>query len=279
MSLLSRLARPTPSVGRAYSSFFSSKPGGGRYFNSTKPPKPVLQPGRSKVETNGNSVSSPDSNSNSPPANGNGKVKAGGAEEISPSPSPSPPSSSPSKPPNAASQPTPAHTLSGSASSVPLTSSPPFSDRTLVPIHPSISSKEYKLHQFFSLHRPLLLLNQPASIIFDSADPSTPLISTSRADQASNQSRAAQFVNIEDPPESSPEADADAARQLAHTLVMNRVGGSRAQRAIWTLAKESAEQWVSIHADSTRRKRRKKMKKHNIDTHIQLTRASRQNSK
>ncbi|KAF9227835.1 hypothetical protein BS17DRAFT_407646 [Gyrodon lividus] len=271
MSLFSRLARPTLSVGRPYSSFFSSKPGGGRYFNSAKPPKPVLQPGRGKVDNINNSVSSADGNPTSPPANGNSKVKAGGAEEISASPS-----SAPSKPTATVPQSTPALSLSGSAS-FPLTYSPSFSDRIYVPIHPSLSAKEYKLHQFFSLHRPLLLLNQPTSVIFESADPSIPLFN-SPADQVNNLSQAAQSPSIDDPPESSPEADADAARQLAHTLVMNRVGGTMAwQETLFqiglssegsdgdmTLAKESAQEWVSIHADSTRRKKRKKMKKHKL---------------
>ncbi|KIL00915.1 hypothetical protein PAXRUDRAFT_357252 [Paxillus rubicundulus Ve08.2h10] len=248
MSLFPRLGRSAPSVGRPYSSFFS-KPGGGRYFNSAKPPKPVLQPGRGKADNNNNSVSSADTNPKSPPANRNGRVKAGGVEE-----------------------PTPVLSFSGNTS-LPLTSSPSFFDRIHVLTHPSISSKEYKLHQFFSLHRPLLLLNQPTSVIFESPDPSAPLFALP-ADQVNNQSQEMQSLTSEDPPESSPEADADAARQLAHTLVMNCVGGTiawqetlshiglTAEKGDMTLAKESAQEWVGIHADSTRRKKRKKMKKH-----------------
>ncbi|KIJ69062.1 hypothetical protein HYDPIDRAFT_105632 [Hydnomerulius pinastri MD-312] len=171
-------------------------------------------------------------------------------------------------------------------------SSPASFSRTHVPAHPSVSSKEYKLHQFFSLHRPLLLLNQPASIIFESADPSAPLFTTP-AVQVENQHQATSFGTIDDPPESSPEADADAARQLAHTLVVNRVGGTIAwqdtltrlglsaegSEGDMTLAKESAQEWVNIHADSTRRKKRKKMKKHKLKKRRRLTRASRQNAK
>ncbi|KAF8844881.1 hypothetical protein BDN67DRAFT_1065677 [Paxillus ammoniavirescens] len=238
-----------------------------------------LQPARGKADNN-NSVSSADAKSKSPSANGNGKVKAGGAEEVS---------STPSKPTDTTPQPTPDLSFSRNAS-LPLTSCPPFSDRIHVLTHPSISSKEYKLHQFFSLHRPLLLLNQPTSVIFDSPDPSAPLFAPP-ADQVNNQSQAMQSLGSEDPPESSPEADADAARQLAHTLVMNRVGGTIAwQEALshigltaegsegdMTLAKESAQEWVTIHADSTRRKKRKKMKKHKLKKRRRLTRASRQN--
>ena len=248
MSLLHRLARPTHPVGRAYSSFFSSKPGGGRHFVPAKAPKPVLQPGRAKADN----TPASESTATSPLANATGAVKAATADEK--------PFSKPAE-----SQPQP--------SPLPLSSTvSPYSSFPS-PAHPTVSSKEYKLHQFFSLHRPLLLLNQPTSAIFEAPDPSTPLFTYSE-DQVSD-SRAS-FVTVDNPPESSPDADADAARQLAHTLVMNRVGGAITwQRALsrlglsaksleydMSLAKQTAQEWVTIHADSTRRKKRKKMKKH-----------------
>ncbi|KAF8447882.1 hypothetical protein L210DRAFT_3610063 [Boletus edulis BED1] len=244
MSLLARLARPAHPVGRAYSSFFSSKPGGGRHFVSAKPPKPVLQPGRAKPT--------------SPPTNASGVVKAASADA------------------KLSSKPAETHPQSPLSSSI----SPPFtysaSSGDHAPFHPTVSSKEYKLHQFFSLHRPLLLLDQPTSTIFEASDPSTPLF-TSFEDQVNNDSRHS-IPTIDNPPESSPDADADAARQLAHALVMNRVGDAVAwQQALsrlglsakyseedMTLAKETAQEWVTIHADSTRRKKRKKMKKHKL---------------
>lgn len=254
MSLFSRLARPAHPVGRAYSSFFSSKPGGGRYIA----PKPVLQHGRAKVDNTAVTGPPAESGAINPPPNATNVVKAATADE-----KPS------SKPAETHPQSSPVLSLS---SSVP----PPFSysSSTSSPVHPTISSKEYKLHHFFSLHRPLLLLNQPTSAIFEAADPSTPLF-TSSEDQVTNDSPPS-FVTVDNPPESSPDADADAARQLAHALVMNRFGGAIAwQRTLsrlglsvkssendMTLAKESAQEWVSIHADSTRRKKRKKMKKH-----------------
>jgi hypothetical protein len=250
MSLVFRLARPAHPVGRAYSSFFSSKPGGGRHFVSAKSPKPVLQPVRAKVDST--TTGSP--TESSPPSNASGVVKAAPADE------------------KLCSQPAETHPQSHPLSS---SVSPPFpssSDR--VTIHPTVSSKEYKLHHFFSLHRPLLLLNEPTSAIFEAVDASTPLF-TSSEDQVNNNSRPS-FATIDNPPESSPDADADAARQLAHALVMNRVGGAIAwQQALsrlglsakysendMTLAREAAQEWVTIHADSTRRKKRKKMKKH-----------------
>jgi hypothetical protein len=84
------------------------------------------------------------------------------------------------------------------------------------------------------------------------------------------------FPTLDEPPESSFETDADAARQLGHALVMNRVGGIVSwQNTLAKLglggetaegsaanAKETAQEWVTIYADSTKRKKRKKMKKH-----------------
>jgi hypothetical protein len=88
--------------------------------------------------------------------------------------------------------------------------------------------------------------------------------------------QSGQFASLDDPPESSFETDADAARQLAHTLVQSRVGGIVSwQNTLARLgldgestqdsavnAKESAQEWFTIYADSTKRKKRKKMKKH-----------------
>ncbi|KAF8559651.1 hypothetical protein OG21DRAFT_1502888 [Imleria badia] len=268
MSLLPRLAHPAHPVGRAYSSFFSSKPGGGRHFVSAKSPKPVLQPGRAKVDNTTTTGAPPESAATSPPTNASGVVKAAPAEEkLSSKPAETRPQS---------------HTALPLSSCVSPPFTHPFSSLDRDPIHPTVSSKEYKLHQFFSLHRPLLLLDQPTSAIFEATDSSTPLF-TSSEDQVINDSS---FATIDNPPESSPDADADAARQLAHALVMNRVGGAIAwQRALsrlglgakysendMTLAKESAQEWVTIHADSTRRKKRKKMKKHKLKKRRRLTR-------
>lgn len=274
MSVLLRLARPTtPTVGRAYSSFFSSKPGGGRYFNSTKPPKPVVHTAKTKVDSPHGTVPGAEPNENS--ANDGMNVSGNGE------PSAQSQSSLP-KPSSTTSQPT----LGVSESN----HSPSYStnhSQTQVLIHPSVTAKEFKLHQFFSLHRPLLLLSQPSSMLFDhSALPfSTP------SDPANT--RHSSLLTIDDPPESSAEADADAARQLAHALVVNRVGATMAwEHSVSRLglsresfvgdlisAKESAQKWVGIYADSTRRKKQKKMKKHKLKKRRRLTRAARQNAK
>ncbi|KAG9318560.1 hypothetical protein JVU11DRAFT_652 [Chiua virens] len=193
--LFSRLARPATAVGRAYSSFFSSKPGGGRHFISAKPPKPVLQPGRAKVDNTTATGSPTESTTTTPSTNASSTVKVAASDEKS------------------SSKPAETHPQSPTVSPSSMYSS------NRVPVHPTLSSKEYKLHQFFSLHRPLLLLNQPTSTIFE-ADPSTPLFTSSK-DQINDGSQHA-FATIDNPPESSPDADADAARQLAHSLVMNQ---------------------------------------------------------
>ena len=74
-------------------------------------------------------------------------------------------------------------------------------------------------------------------------------------------------MTLEDPPETTPEADADTARLLARTLAMNAVSSAVNWEA--TLRRlghhpieDAALGGPSIELDSTRRKRRRKMKKH-----------------
>ena len=92
-------------------------------------------------------------------------------------------------------------------------------------------------------------------------------------------------INLEDPPEATPDEDADAARLLNRALVVNRLGGAVSWEE--TLAKlgvveermnlaememgayDVADVDVSMdgfdaYMDSTKRKRRKKMKKHKL---------------
>lgn len=79
--------------------------------------------------------------------------------------------------------------------------------------------------------------------------------------------------SLEDPPEASPESDADAARQLARAMVVNRVSAALSWEQ--TLQKlgldeaqgraeevDAAQAEFDAYMDSTKRKRRKKMKKH-----------------
>ncbi|KAI8989713.1 hypothetical protein BD414DRAFT_485000 [Trametes punicea] len=148
-----------------------------------------------------------------------------------------------------------------------------------VPEHPRINPQDLKLHQFFSLHRPLLTLSQSPSSLFESHSSIFPVL----PNQASE---AARYGNLEEPVEASPEADAEAARQLARAIVVNRIGASLAwEEALKRLGLDvtsgraeevsMAEAEFEMYLDSTKRKRRKKMKKHKLKKRRRLNRAQR----
>jgi hypothetical protein len=265
MSVFARILQPLPTTRRAYSSFFS-KPGGGRYFNSTKPPKTVVNTGKGKAE-----------NANDGAVNGSGSGSSKVKTESSPTrPSPAVTNAAATRdrPPQAS------YTASAnSTTTAPLLSTTPSStsssEQYMFPRHPTMSPEDYKLHQFFSLHRPLLLHALPTLSIFES--PPRPLdFFTPPSSEGEVPQRPAHLGTLDDPPEASPEADADAARQLARALVVYRVGGTISWEDTLTrlgldgntkegraeLAKELAREWEIIYADSVKRKRKKKMKKH-----------------
>ncbi|KAI0647341.1 hypothetical protein C8Q79DRAFT_1068695 [Trametes meyenii] len=149
----------------------------------------------------------------------------------------------------------------------------------LTPVHPRITSQDLKLHQFFSLHRPLLTLSQPPSSLFESHSspfPATPLAASENA----------KYGNLEESAETSPEADADAARQLARAMVVNRIGASLSwEESLRRLGLDltsgraeevsMAEAEFEVYMDSTKRKRRKKMKKHKLKKRRRLNRSQR----
>jgi hypothetical protein len=247
MSAFSRIIHPLPSSRRAYS-VFSSKPGSGRYFNSARPPKVVS--------------TAADSNSGSKPP---GKPHvASSAVKSTQTPAKD---AAPSVTTNEGGSAAPAH-----GSSVASHALPRHFNLPRAPPHLAITAEDYKLHQFFSLHRPLLLLSQPVDTVFDAAPPSalsalgpTPAAATEKLEAAS--------PTFDNPPEASSEADADAARQLARAIVMNRVGGSVGFEAALrklgldlSAGRQRVEDMdlsgLAVHLDSTKRKRRKKMKKH-----------------
>jgi len=95
---------------------------------------------------------------------------------------------------------------------------------------------------------------------------------------------------LEDPPEATPEADADAARLLNRALVVNRLGGAvsweetLARLGVLEERMSLAEMGMGVHdvvngfdayMDSTQRKRRKKMKKHKLKKRRRLQRSQR----
>ncbi len=248
-----RLLRPPlirPSSTRAYSLF--SKPPGGRFFNSSKPPKVVPTPTASNTRV--------DATNNNNNANDPQQSSSSSSDDPSTPPSPVPEAALPSPLPT----PHSGATLQGNASS-------------LVPIalasHPPLSAPDLRLHQFFSQHRPLVL-SQPASSLFDS---SKSLILGTAAHQASPSPSQTGSPTIDNPPETTPEADADTARLLARSLAMNAVstsvswdatmrrlglGPAEGERSAESVALED----LAVRLDSTQRKRRKKMKKHKCVT-------------
>ncbi|KAF7294764.1 DUF1713 domain-containing protein [Mycena indigotica] len=141
------------------------------------------------------------------------------------------------------------------------------------PPHPVVELGDLHLHQFFSLHRPLLLLNKPASI-FNTPDPSTPLFA--RGEQMLQSSSAINMLR-------QPEADVEIGRQLMRAITMNNASAAVSwESALQRLGLDSkgiqAAEWSNkweISADSTKRKRRKKMKKHKLRKRRKLTRSER----
>ena len=250
MSAFTRLLH-VPAFRRTYSSFFSSKSGGGRYFNSPKKSPTVAL------------------------KNNNTNVEPSDVQKESSSASPNPGASQ-----NPIADPQSSQTASGSASpdesskavtpqTMELSNAFPELSNSLMP-QLIITPKDFKTHQFFSLHRPLLLISQPSSIfrhvppnhsIFDAlqppATPQNPLV----------------FDLTLEP---SIDADAEAARQLTRALTMSKAGATvswentlkvlgldldkEADRA--NLQQQFDKEWQEVMMDSTKRKRRKKMKKH-----------------
>jgi len=129
------------------------------------------------------------------------------------------------------------------------------------------------MHQFFSLHRPLLLASDPSSL-FRPVQPHQPLF---RADAASEGASPARIFSEWPQSSMSPmDADAEAARQLTRALTMSKAGASIAWEDTLRhlgldvskgadrvgLEELLAKEKHDVLMDSTKRKRRKKMKKH-----------------
>ncbi|KAJ3725761.1 hypothetical protein EV361DRAFT_181645 [Lentinula raphanica] len=225
-------------VTRRTSSYFSSKAGGGRYFNSAKPLSAPTAPKKT---------------SNSPRA------------ETGPNDSPS-------------------QTLKAveESSSVYRDNFTRLAVPEFVPsTHPVIGDKDFKLHQFFSLHRPLLLLSNPQSILHSSPPASISSLP--------NPPVTPVLPSTEVSPEFAVASDAEAARTLARALAINRAGAT----FVWEetlkhigldvslepgrvgLQERLDKELKEVRMDSTRRKRRKKMKKHKLKKRRRLTRAQR----
>jgi Mitochondrial domain of unknown function (DUF1713) len=243
-----RFLRPIqPSSRRAYSLF--SKPPGGRFFNSSKPPK-VVPPASAKSATRVEAAT----------ANNDTQQQAQQQQSTS-SHLPDDPSASPS---SAA----PSQQSSSQAPPLPSLSSAP----TALASHPLLSAPDLRLHQFFALHRPLVL-SQPPTALFDTP----PTLALGPAPPRASTPGAASQATLDDPPETTPEADADTARLLARTQAMNAVGSAVSWEAtLRRLGLKPSEEDVAaleglaVELDSTKRKRRKKMKKHKYVNLVQF---------
>jgi len=264
MSAFTRLLH-FPASRRTYSSFFSSKSGGGRYFTAPKSSKGVTV--RLKNNTNGDEVHEDE-------------VQAGSAGQ----------NSGTSQNPITDVQ--SSQTASGSASAdessksvepqtMELSNAFTELSNSLMP-QLIISPKDFKTHQFFSLHRPLLLISQPTSIFrpipsnYSLFDPLQPPVSENT-------------FGFDLTSEPSIDADAEAARQLTRALTINKAGATvswentlkhlgldvaqDADRV--NLQQQFDKEWQDVMMDSTKRKRRKKMKKHKLKKRRKATRSER----
>ena len=272
MSLFHCRLHPIAARGRACYSFFSNKAGGRRSFSAPKPPKSVGSPTTTSKDPSPSSETSSGDGLNT-----NTTCSSPGASPSNPAADhkimqvSDQPSSSSSKP-SSSHDSSDAQKIAGTTSE--LSPAPAF------PLyHPPIDSKGFKLHQFFSLHRPLLLVSHPTSTLFDqpaSLPPTNPFASLFSTTDPDTSGPPVLPATIDNPPEASPEADADAARHLARALVMNRVSGTVEWEATLrrlgidvSLEEDRAvskvqcdKEWKDIMMESTKRKRRSKMKKH-----------------
>lgn len=135
-----------------------------------------------------------------------------------------------------------------------------------------IDAKNFKLHQFFSVHRPLLLLSDPTAIL-QSAPPDAPLVPAPHGEKNSQPQwpRTVASDSME-----AFDADIDTARQLNRALTMTHAGNVAAwedtlrrlgldvdqQPDRVGLQEQMDKEWQDVMMDSVKRKRRKKMKKH-----------------
>ncbi|KAK2466724.1 hypothetical protein APHAL10511_000982 [Amanita phalloides] len=311
---MSALHRLLPASRRSYSSFSSSKSGGGRFFNSAKPPKSSViatatrQPSKSPPNAAVNASDGSDSRE--------GGINAKDCQAVESTPGSV---DAPSTQPGAVGSSTPTMTNPGETdnASAPQGDSrasnthPPNAPTTtpwfLHSPHLAVKAKDFKLHQFFSMHRPLLLLSNPPSIFHTSVpsdflppaqpSPSEEPIFTSDthdlpalpANVLSSVYNSPSTVTVFDQlPETSPEGDSETARQLTRAIAMNKAGAMAEWEATLRRLgldvemepqrvemKEQMEKEWEVMMDSTKRKRRKKMRKHKLKKRRRVTRASR----
>lgn len=289
MSSFMRFLQPLPSARRGYSSFFSSKPGGGRYFNSSKPAQ------KSVVTTNATKQTPSKGNAAAKGSVGEatekvlqdieGRATAGSSHSL-------PIASAPEDLPTSRTTSAPLPPCDKSSSSPNTGPTSEFSSFQPLQHHPMVDARDFRLHQFFSVHRPLLLLSDPAAIL-RSAPPGAPLF----GEQPSKPSGQSEWRSSAAEAFDAIDADAETARQLNRALAMSQAGNAAAWEATLHrlgldidqqsdrvgLQEQLAQDWNDVMLDSqkdavlmdrdevlvndvlldsVRRKRKKKMKKH-----------------
>lgn len=280
MSAFRRLFNTVPATRRQYS-VFSSKPGGGRYFNSAKANKTPVVAAKRKSDSSSSSPKDPATTTATAPTtqqDGTSSSEPQASRTVADTQASLSSSTTPPQPPAGAVQ------ESDSRASQQAATPPEHSETidelfssqsSLHAAHPMVSANDFKLHQFFSLHRPLLLLNNTQAMF----TPGPSLDSVFGVKQAQPDAHAAPISVFEDyPADSSIDADAVAARQLGRALAMSKIGARVSWEGTLTrlgldpskepeqvvLQEQMDKDWedVQILLDSTKRKRRKKMKKH-----------------
>ncbi|KAF5315829.1 hypothetical protein D9611_004984 [Ephemerocybe angulata] len=293
MSAFRRLMTALParsSSSRAYS-VFSSRSGGGRYFNSAKAPS-----GTKAAPVVADAAQAKDSSA-VPTQDGTNTSDAARPQEKtldSSSSSSSPPAPSTAAAPTAPTPVTAATTTTSAAEQLQASVDELASLKAqLASSHPAVAPGDYKLHQFFSLHRPLLLLHTPPALFAPGPPPN--IETALRTPQAFREGGVKQRVPVsvfDDFPEHAVlDADAIAARQLGRAMAMSRIGAAVGweatlkrlgldpakdpERVEGQVRMEKELEDVQILLDSTKRKRRKKMKKHKYVKRRKATRAAR----
>jgi len=263
MSAFSRLLY-FPASRRTYSSFFSSK--SGRYFNSTKKSATVALKNNANVES---SEAQKEGVQSGPASNQNAGTTQNPISDAQPSQTASGLVSTDESSKTVTPQTNPFAELSNNNNLMPQL---------------FITPKDFKTHQFFSLHRPLLLISHPTTI-FRPVPSNHPIFDPLQLPTAQQENP----LGFDPTSEPSVDADAEAARQLTRALTMNKAGATvswedtlkylgldvtqEADRV--NLQQQFDKEWQEVMMDSTKRKRRKKMKKHKLRKRRKATRSIR----
>jgi len=143
-------------------------------------------------------------------------------------------------------------------------STPPMAELAPPMPHPTLTTRTLSLHNFFSLHRPLLLLSNPASSLFD--QPSLALTSRQQDDIAREEEREER---------EEVESESSAAVLLLHSQITSNLSprlsfndvlarlGSKEEIQMQRSIEEEIRKGA-ILLDSVKRKRKKKMSRHKL---------------